>query len=101
MWVEAKSGNHMPVNVRNHISKAGEVNFLRIEKSSLCSFCSKYDAHQFGAFGIDKVSHLTYVSLHNDPAESRVVLVFDVDDTCQRVGPDNLSAGFVTQHAAT
>ena len=85
----------MPVQMRNHIAKAGEIDLDRVIQSAQRRFGGKYQSHQVIPVSAGQVAHFAHMFAPDYPAESRVIRRFraaDTNDTTAGVFPKDVAA---------
>lgn len=65
--------NNMPMQVRGHIAKAGEINFFRLHHLAHGTFHGKHRVHQCCAHLNGEVGHFPDVLVPNNAAEAGIV----------------------------
>ena len=75
----------MPVHMGDHVSKTGEIDFLRRQQLALNLFYRENNPHQIVAFTVGQVCHLANVALQYHPAKSRMIVIVYIHDARERI----------------
>lgn len=80
----------MPMNMGNHISEAGKVDLVGLEKGADRFFNGENNRHQQLTLCEWKITHFANMRIQNDPTKAWVVGVVYPDDTpCRGLHKDN------------
>jgi len=79
------------MNMRNHIAKSGDIDFIWVHDMAHGLFNSEYQSYQMLALTMGKVRHLSYVTIPYHPTKTREVWVVDENDSTVISAPNKLT----------
>jgi hypothetical protein len=100
MRIVGKARNHMPVQVRDHVAEAGEIDLVRPQQLAQGLFDAEHHGHAVGAVGGGEVAHFLHVRIPDHAAEAGIAGLVDVDHPAMAVLPQQGAAGGPAQFAA-
>ncbi len=89
MRVVAIARDHVPVQVRDGVAQARQVDLVRRKDFAQRGFSREYRVHQSGALGGGQIGHFAYVSRQDHPAEAGIGRVVDQDDAAEPILPQH------------
>jgi hypothetical protein len=75
-----------------HVAETGQVDFVRQKQLTNDKFDTEYDFHDRTALTWNQIGHLTDVITPDDAAKSRVIGIFNANDTAVLAIPKQNSA---------
>ena len=99
MGVAAEARDHVPVQMRDCVPEAGEIDLVGTEQFPQPRLQLEYDAHQARSLAFAKVGHFGNVSVPDRAAKAGITGLLHADYAALLVAPDELAAVTLTQFA--
>lgn len=92
MRVALVARNHMPVQVRRHISEAREVDFVRFKHAAQRLLNGQHHAHAVPPVGFRQIGHFPDMFIPDHAAEAGIVRVGYQHDPAPFIAPQDFAA---------
>jgi hypothetical protein len=100
MRISAKAWNDVPVQVRNGIAQAREIDLVRMQAPAQRVLHLAYDAHEMRALSSREIRHFRDVRVPHRTAITRIIRLIHENYATPRVAPHQLAAVTRAQFAA-
>ena len=92
MRVIRETRDDMPMQVRNQIAQAREIDLVRFEHHAQRLLDGPYHAHAMQLFGSGKVGHFLDMSIPDNAAEAGIIRIGDQCGATPLVAPQDFAA---------
>lgn len=90
MWVVGKTRNDVPMQVRDLVSEAGEVDFVRVHQGTQAAFDSKHHVHEMTPRKNIQIAHFGDVLIPDDLKIAGIGGIVGCDNAATPILPDKV-----------